>query len=361
TAIASVFAMFVVATLDLSTSQALNSTYPYILLCIMLTDRKSPYTMDCAAFTAAILLFQRPGTEELFLAVTFRIATVGIGVIQFIVVEMIFFRDSARTRVEEQGRIFMTILTRAFDDIAEFAAGLDGERRNVANDEAALEELKLSVSACKKSTTDALADLDAAQHEPGPKIDVKPPFDFENYSQLLEVQSRTNTTLSQLLDCCEAMAESPESDKDKPAYREEVSMLQAMIESVRDPLKKLSKQNASHQEWLRNMRRFKKSAIKNIGSQSFEIMRERTLKLKATDKGVMVDQSFMLPWIAVSRCLLQLCDEFKKMSECYEKIASSNPRFCAFDSLPLPAMLTERTEDTDVERPPATEQGTKDE
>jgi hypothetical protein len=240
TAIAGIFSMFVVATLNLSNRQALNATYPYIFLCLLLTDRKRPYTMDCAAFTAAILLFQLPSSnieDELLVAVTSRIATVGIGVIQFIIIEMIFFRDSARTRVEEQSRLYMNLLRDVFDGIAKFAGSLDAKKET---EKSALECMRSSIEACMSSTKDALADLDAAAHEPGPTVDVKPPFVVDNYSKLLSIQSSMNTTLSEMMDSFEAMSEISESETDKPAYKYEVSMLQAMIETIRDPLKRLS-------------------------------------------------------------------------------------------------------------------------
>jgi hypothetical protein len=107
------------------------------------------------------------------------------------------------------------------------------------------------------------------------------------------------------------------------------------------------------------MRRFKKFTIKRIGFRSFERIREQSLGLNATDKDEMVDQSFVLFWVATLRCLLQLCDALEKACVCYEDIASSHPCFCAVELLSLPEMLTEKSDETDVEKALTSEQDSK--
>lgn len=360
TAIASIWAMFVVATLNLSTTQVLNATYPYILVCLMLSDRKNPYTMDCAAFTAVILLFHRtpfPTHDELFSAVTFRIATVGIGIIQFIIVDMAFFRDSARTRVEGQSRYYFCLLDCAFDGFAQFASNLSTNGEDEGKKKI-LKSVAASLALCKASTADTLDDLSVAQQEPGPKIDVKAHFAFEEYSELLSVQASMNTNLSQILDCFHAMVETPEKDVNKVVYQQSVRYLQGIIDSVRNPLNRLTsdERDVKNQQWQKGLRRFKKSSIKQIAFDFSRQMRSYNMSVEATDKGVMVEQAFMLQWFAVSRCLLEVCDAFHQASICYENIASKHPDYCAIQSLPLVSKKVTRAE-VDIEHPqPAKEE-----
>ena len=365
TAIASIYVLFVIVTLDLSANQALNVTYIYILLCLLLIDRKNPYTMDCAAFTAVILLSKldpsdtENESQELYVLVVFRIASVGIGVIQFIIIEMLLFYDSARTRIEEQSRMHVRYIADAVDGIAAFVSRLDTDRndegdgegndRNNDADEIStqsepLELIKTAIGLCEDSTAAAKADLLAAKQEPEPKIDIKSPFEFDGYAKLLSVQSNMNTILSQILGCCEALTESPEKDVTKTVYKYEVKMLVEMCDSVRGPFERLRsdyENRAGDKVWLRDLRRFKKSKIKSIGFRSFDLIRKHSIMLKAKDPAVMVDRSFILQWIAISRCLLQLCHEVSKASVCFEDIISSHPNFCAIERLPVPSSTTE--------------------
>mmetsp|Transcript_8613 Transcript_8613/g.21575 ORF Transcript_8613/g.21575 Transcript_8613/m.21575 type:complete len:1012 (-) Transcript_8613:108-3143(-) len=368
TAIASIYVLFVVVTLDLSANQALNATYLYILLCLLLIDRKNPYTMDCAAFTAVILLSKldpsdtENESQELYVLVVNRIASVGIGVIQFIVIEMFFFYDSARTRIEEQSRIHVRYIADAVDGIAAFVSRLDidgkdegddegdndgnNDAEEISNQSESLELIRTAIGLCEDSTAAAVADITAAKQEPEPKIDIKSPFEFVCYSKLLSVQSNINTILSQILGCCEAVTKTPERDTTKPVYKYEVKMLVEMFDSVRGPFERLRtdyENRADDKVWLRDLRRFKKSTIKSIGFRSFDLIRSHSITLKAKDPAVMVDQSFILQWIAISRCLLQLCHEVSKASVCFEDIISSHPNFCAIERLPVPSSTTEDT------------------
>jgi len=124
-------------------------------------------------------------------------------------------------------------------------------------------------------------------------------------------------------------------------YRNQVKMIAEMVDCVRDPLKQLTRdyeQQAGDKVWLRDLRHFNKSRIKEIGNRWLNSIQDTTHE--ASDHTEMVEQSFAMHWFAISRCLILLCDEFARASSCFETIASSHPNFRATEYFPPPVAAT---------------------
>ncbi|OEU23131.1 hypothetical protein FRACYDRAFT_233298 [Fragilariopsis cylindrus CCMP1102] len=270
TAVAIIWSVFLVLTLQLTRNQAMIATFPYIFICLLLLDRKRPYPMDCAAFTAIILLFQEKTfyTNDDFLrAVTFRMSTVGIGVIQFIVVEMLLFRSSARVRLEDQCVSYFHIVDDVFDNLTNFSSNL--------------------------------RDMPGEEEEADP-----------------------------------IMATPEKDSKNKKVYHHELNILHRMIENVSLPLKNLVKNSERPQDtdvafraWINNLRQFKTSSIEETVQAGFDHLVRFSSGMRVTDKAAMVEQAFVLQLCAVSRSLSEICTRFQKTIVCFENIASERPSF----------------------------------
>merc|ERR1712176_241606 len=112
----------------------------------------------------------------------------------------------------------------------------------------------------------------------------------------------------------------PERDsQNKILYHEALNIFHEMIVNLSLPLKNLVRNSdrkldttENFRAWINNLRLFKNSALDKTIQNGFDQLHRVSKEVRATDKTVMVEQSFVLQLCAVSWSLSEICTRLRK-------------------------------------------------